>query len=143
MANKQLKLISSKETATYKCWFDGSYDPHTHRAGFGCVVMHEGRRVLEIAESIIGDSCNHAEYLALREILYFLRRRGSYNKTICIYGDSQLVIKQMNGKWRILSGAYVALALECRELCRDFTKIQFKWIPRTLNKVADNLSRLA
>ena len=58
-------------------------------------------------------------------------------------GDSQLVIKQMFGRWRIKGGCYVELPREAKLLLRQFQIITGKWVPRERNSAADELSKAA
>jgi hypothetical protein len=53
-----------------------------------------------------------------------------------------LVIEQMSGRWRILKGAYVPLALRAKQLLMAFSpKPTLLWIPRDQNGIADELSK--
>jgi ribonuclease HI len=64
---------------------------------------------------------------------------------VTIHGDSNLVINQLNGRWRIRKGLYLAIAIETKELLAYLRglewQINFCWIPREQNKECDALSK--
>ena len=86
-------------------------------------------------------SNNLAEYSGLEAILNYLIEHDLTKSQIIVFGDSQLVINQMIGAWRIRQGFYVDVAYRCRELLRSFPKLELHWIPRGENFLADELSK--
>ena len=90
-----------------------------------------------------GMSNNVAEYAGALHILKYLAPRPPGRVTI--HGDSNLVINQLNGKWRIKKGLYLSIATETKELL-DYLRglgwqINFCWIPREQNEDCDGLSK--
>lgn len=88
-------------------------------------------------------SNNVAEYAGFIAVLGWFAERDLFDADIRILGDSNLVIQQMFGRWRIKKGLYAPLAYRARELLAKFTKIRGEWIPRDLNDIADKLSKAA
>lgn len=86
-------------------------------------------------------SNNVAEYLSALRLVKFLAEEGMQKENILLCGDSQLVIKQMNGEWGMNSGIYIKYAMMLKENIQPFTNLDFMWIPRELNQVADDLSK--
>jgi len=87
---------------------------------------------------------NSAEYLAVLDILDYLE--GEENSDIVFHGDSNLVIKQLSGQWRIKDGVYSKYAYEAIKKVSRLShrnKLTFNWIPRDDNKRADELSKMA
>jgi ribonuclease HI len=86
-------------------------------------------------------SNNVAEYGGVLHILKYLSSRPPGQVTI--YGDSNLVINQLNGKWRIRKGLYRSIAVEAKELsaclCRLGWQITCRWISRERNEECDAL----
>jgi ribonuclease HI len=81
-----------------------------------------------------------AEYCGFTAILDFLIDHNLHGQKCTIYGDSKLVIEQMNGNWRIKKGHYKPIALEAMELLERFiVKPKLQWIPRGQNGIADEL----
>jgi ribonuclease HI len=129
--------------------FDGACEPRNPGGtmGFGAVICEGKTEIwrhsgISIPEEWSGQtSSNLAEYLALAAALRWLLEAGRQDRDIEIHGDSQLVINQMFGNWRIKTGAYVPIANEAKGLLKQFSCIQGRWIPRDANQVADDLSK--
>ena len=62
------------------------------------------------------------------------------NQKIIIRGDSQLVINQINGKYKVKAVKIIALY---QKVLSKFKDIKIEWIPRDKNKEADKLSNKA
>lgn len=60
-----------------------------------------------------------------------------------IYGDADMIIKQLNGKWRAREGEYIPYFKEGRALRLQLPDVQLVWIPREMNDEADALSRIS
>ena len=88
-------------------------------------------------------SNNVAEYAGALHILKYLSSLPPGRVTI--HGDSNLVINQLNGKWRIRKGLYLSIAIETKELLAHLRglgwQINFCWIPREQNEECDALSK--
>lgn len=134
------------------CFFDGACYPKNPggEMGYGAMIKNENKIAFScsgVKEASETNTNNVAEYLALAAILNHLYDSGIEDAEINIFGDSMLVISQMQGKWRIKSGAYAETALQCRENI-DFLKNErnlsftFKWIPREQNTECDALSKV-
>lgn len=128
------------------CYFDGACAPQNPfgNMGYGYVIL-ENNYILQtysgFEPSSFKNSNNVAEYLALINCLEFLIYNNQENELIEIFGDSKLVVNQMNEYWRIKSGLYYKYALCCKELFDKFTNCTIKWIPRELNTLADEASK--
>jgi ribonuclease HI len=128
--------------------FDGACDPNPNgRASYGAIIRRGRRTLWQAAEPVpdrgAGTSCNLAEYAGLVAVLRYLLDAGLSEERIVIIGDSQLVIRQMFGRWRIKRGCYVALAHEAKNLLWQFPRIEGRWVPRERNGTADALSKAA
>lgn len=128
--------------------FDGSCEPYNPggRIGYGFVV--KDRASGTVIHSDFGgvdfhpdNSNNVAEYMALCFALKWLRQNGHAKNKIRVYGDSMLVVNQMNGDWSIKEGRYKKTAIECTKEIKAFSDISFKWIRREENAEADELSK--
>jgi len=133
-----------------RCYFDGCCEPVNPGgvAAYGAVVFQDEKRIWEKSQIYHPDkrdrnstSNNLAEYSGFLAILEFLLARGWNEDPIEIYGDSQLVIKQMTGQWRIRQGVYVPIAIACRKLLPKFPQVRLRWLPREKNYIADELSK--
>lgn len=130
-----------------KVYFDGACWPRSPggHIGWGFFVW-ERRNKQQYQDYGYGPpgrtTCNLAEYWAAHEAVVYLLRQGLERKRIIIYGDSKLVVKQMNGKWKIHEGVYESVARTTYELVQQFEQLKFQWVPRANNSYADYLSRL-
>jgi ribonuclease HI len=60
-----------------------------------------------------------------------------------VEGDSQLVIRQMNGEYEVRAEHLKAYHDWLAQLARSFPKVEFRWVPREENAMADALSKRA
>lgn len=128
----------------YNCYFDGACFPTNPdgKIGWG---FHIGKKLAMCGfhKERKGNTNNLAEYLALYHLLRHLEDK--VNVIVNIYGDSKLVVNQVNGHWKIKEGSYVSTAIKTKELfdkIKQNIDIKLKWIPREENKSADRLSTL-
>ena len=117
-------------------------------ASFGAVVFIDGERVWECSRLFrpakgreMETSNNVAEYSGFKSILEYLIGAGLQKERALVYGDSNLVIQQMFGTWKMRGGFYIPVALKCVELLKRFRDIKGEWIPREKNGIADELSK--
>jgi ribonuclease HI len=99
--------------------FDGACDPNPNgAASFGVIICRAGRTIWQASEAAPdrgkGTSCNFAEYAGLIAALRYLLDAGLNRERVLVHGDSQLVINQMFGRWRIKGGGYADLAREAK-----------------------------
>jgi ribonuclease HI len=133
-----------------KAYFDGACDPNPGgTAAYGAVILHRHQRIWKCSELYYppaghekATSNNIAEYCGLIAVLEWLTENEHYDAKIRIFGDSNLVINQIFGSWRIKRGLYVPLAHWAKALVRPFTDIEGRWISRSENTIADRLSKI-
>lgn len=125
-------------------FFDGAAFPNAKDVGgvrgIGVVLEDaSGTVVKEISDRLPGlGSSNSAEYEALIRGLEEARRLGC--DEILVRGDSQLVIRQLEGKFRVTSDKIRPLYDRVVALAREFERFDVQWIPREKNGHADRLS---
>lgn len=127
---------------TWQAWFDGA-TKHTNPGirGIGAVLKGPAGQIVEIAQEIGEGTNNEAEYCALMAVLDAAVDAGVQD--LVVYGDSQLVIRQVNGEWLINSLGLVPLCKTVRELKAQIPQVSLRWIPREQNTEADALSKRA
>lgn len=127
--------------------FDGSCGPKNPggEMGWGVVIRDdEGRIVDEIIGRRRADprnSNNLAEYIALSEALHWLEENNHLRSRVMVFGDSQLVILQMTGSWKIKRGRYAEEALSVQRHLARFENVTLHWVARSDNSEADALSK--
>jgi ribonuclease HI len=80
---------------------------------------------------------NFAEYNGLINGLELAIENKLENDKIIVYGDSLLVINQVNNIWKCRADNLKLLHKQAKNLVKNFKDIQFVHIPRENNKVAD------
>ena len=123
-----------------KLYFDGSSSPKKKdKAGWG-FVLHTADTSFSQTGALNPDSTNNfSEYTALIEGLKFCIKNNIDN--ILVIGDSQIVIYQMTGKYKIKNPALQILNQEAQGLVKQFSNISFSWQLREFN-LADAVSRV-
>ncbi len=83
---------------------------------------------------------NVAEYVGAICALEWLVRHG-YAGEVRLRGDSQLVVRQMSGEYRVRAEHLLPYHERLRQLAGSFRKVDFLWVPRDENARADALSK--
>jgi ribonuclease HI len=105
-------------------------------------LLHSGSGIA--AEPVSPQATNNvAEYTALLKALEWLVQNGYAAHKIEVRGDSQLVIKQMNGEFRVKNKRLIPLFQKAVLLKGKFKDLSISWIPREQNREADRLSERA
>lgn len=136
------------EIEKIEAWFDGSCEPFNPggNGGTGWVIKKDGvflasgNSHFRASPSI---SNNVMEYQAVIDVMQWLLNKGLKDAEIKIYGDSQLVIKQLRGEWKSKKGLYLKKYIEAKRIKEQFIDVEFYWIPREKNEEADAESRVA
>jgi len=71
-----------------------------------------------------------------------LRSMG-YAGEVIVHGDSELVIRQMNGEYQVRAEHLKPYHDWLGQLAKSFRKVGFRWVPREENTIADALSKRA
>ena len=99
------------------------------------------------SESIGAATNNEAEYqavvFALKKAKALLGKKVIKNTEVEVKSDSELLIKQLNGEYKILEPKIQSLFLKAWNLKIGFKKVKFTAIPREKNKQADRLANQA
>jgi ribonuclease HI len=86
---------------------------------------------------------NVAEYTGLLKALEWALAQKLEKEKILVRGDSELVIKQLKGEYKVKSPSIVDHFNRVRELMLRFPSLAFEWVPREENKEADALTNRA
>ncbi len=125
---------------------DGGARGNPGPAGIGAVFYLEdefgNRQHFKNFQEYIGEHTNnYAEYTALIKALEQAAAMG-YKNAQC-YLDSELVVKQLNGLYKIREESLKPLAAKVLSLTNNFKQIQFTHIHREKNAEADELVNAA
>ena len=121
---------------------DGASRGNPGPAAIGATIKDEsGRLLATVSESIGRTTNNQAEYRAL--IAALEKAIGLGARKVNIRLDSELVIRQLQGRYRVKNAALKPLYLQVRELLDRLEGFTLKHIPRELNTEADRLANAA
>ncbi len=123
-------------------FIDGGSRGNPGPAGFGVRIEDDdGRLVAEIRAALGVATNNVAEYRGLLAALTHLAAHGF--RVARIRSDSELLVKQMRGEYRVKHPNLLPLHREARALAARLERVTFEHIPREANTEADRLANLA
>jgi ribonuclease HI len=121
---------------------DGASRGNPGPAGFGAVLEALPGGPRETHCAYLGEATNNvAEYRALLWALAEARRRGFAEAEV--WSDSELMVKQMRGEYRVKEPRLRALHAEATDLARAFRTVSIRHAPREHNAEADALANRA
>lgn len=122
--------------------FDGGSRGNPGPAGIGVVIRSQDETPLVTLGRYIGRATNNvAEYAALIAALQEAKKLGA--RKIVIRGDSELIVKQMRGEYRVKHPDMKVLYDQAQSLVRQFESVQITHNLRGHNELADRLANLA
>jgi ribonuclease HI len=131
-------------------YLDGLCQP-INPGGIPCyafIVKRDGRTIYSdygiAGEPFSEDSTNNvAEYTALVKALEWLLANNLGSTRVEIMSDSQLIVNQLTGDYKVKAKRMLALYKQVLKLMSTFQEIQIKWVPREKNREADRLTNKA
>jgi ribonuclease HI len=121
---------------------DGGARGNPGPAAFAYVIQREDAPPIEEAGCIGEATNNQAEYTALIRALEHAERLGTHHP-LHIHSDSELLVKQMNGEYRVKDEGLKHLYEQARRLASRFGSVSVRHVPRTQNAWADRLYNAA
>ena len=116
---------------------DGGSRNNPGQAAIGAVLM-DGEKIISKLSKRIGIATNNeAEYTALIQGIDMALKHSP--KELKCFMDSELVVKQINGIYKIKEPRLQILCIKARSLARQAGKVTFEYIPRSQNSLADSL----
>jgi len=123
-------------------YIDGGSRGNPGTAGYGVHVTDGlGRTLATLSEPLGVRTNNAAEYLALIAALEFTASKRC--QKLKVLADSQLLVRQINGSYRVKSSELAALFNQAKSLIAGFKSFSIEHIPREENQDADRLANLA
>ena len=123
---------------------DGASRGNPGPAGIGALLLDEKEKILAEEFEYIGETTNNeAEYRAL---LMALNKARQFTKgRVRCFMDSELVARQLNGRYAIKSLHLIKIFDEVRECAAQFKSVTFSHVPREhpQQRVADALANKA
>ena len=120
---------------------DGGSRGNPGPAGYGVRIEREDGTVVELKDSLVSATNNVAEYNGLLAALRWAIAHGI--ERLHVRSDSELLVKQMKGEYRVKNAGLQPLYEEARGLVRRIRHVRFEHVRREMNKDADRLANEA
>jgi ribonuclease HI len=129
------------DPGVFTIYTDGAARGNPGPAAYAYIIERPGEDDIEFNQRL-GDTTNNvAEYTAL---IYALKKAKALGaRRLVIYSDSELMVKQMKGEYRVKNAGLMPLYEDAKRLVRDFDKVEFRHIRREENSRADWLCNQA
>lgn len=135
-------MIPSTRTPAITAYIDGGARGNPGPAGFGVRIEDASGALLDELRGTVGIATNNvAEYNGLLAALRYAVERGY--REVHVRADSELLVKQMRGEYRVKHEGLKPLFLEACTLARQIGRVTFTHVRREENKEADRLANLA
>ncbi len=138
----QLRKHQAANADSVDVYVDGGARGNPGPAGGGFAVFRGGEKLLEGSEFYGEKTNNQAEYLALRTALREVFNRFPDSSIHC-FMDSQLVVEQMNGNYKVKNENIRPIFEEVQRIAGQFKNFRIKHVERGQNKLADKLANQA
>ena len=118
---------------------DGGSRGNPGPSGYGAVIEDANGQVVAELSGFLGiQTNNYAEYSGLLAVLQWAIKNGT--KNLRVVSDSELMVKQMKGQYKVKSPILRPLWEEARRLSRTLAKFEIRHTLRGGNKQADRLA---
>lgn len=121
---------------------DGASRGNPGMAGIGVIIKDETGRTIDTIGKFLGVTTNNqAEYQALIVGLEAAKKLAP--ESVVVRSDSELMVKQMTGKYRVRHPEILPLFLQASELVSELSNVTFEHVLRHHNKGADEVANIA
>jgi ribonuclease HI len=133
-----VKTAPSGELIVYS---DGASRNNPGEAGAGVYILRDGKPLESIARYLGITTNNIAEYTAAIAGLERAAQLGA--SSVKLFADSELLVKQINGLYKVKNEGLKPLHARAKELIAKIGRVEVQYIPRAMNKEADALANKA
>lgn len=123
---------------------DGASRNNPGESASGFIIQDKNGEYIECFYNGIKTN-NEAEYLAVIAAMKKLKERKNIYDIITIFSDSELMIKQLQGNYKVKTPSIMVLYEEALSLFKEFSSLHFKNLPRSnknITKVDYALNKL-
>ncbi len=121
---------------------DGAARGNPGPASIGIIIKNEqGKPIASVSQRIGATTNNQAEYMAIITALEKAISLGT--RQVDLYSDSELVVRQINGRYRVKKATLKPLYQRVKQLQNSLEGFTITHIPRQQNAEADNLANKA
>ncbi len=121
---------------------DGASRGNPGDAGLGVLMEDESGHIVKKLARYLGHATNNqAEYAAM--IAGLREASGLGAEELSIYADSELLVKQLNGQYRVKNPELQVMHAEAKSLIAGYRRVVIEYVPRAMNAEADALANEA
>ena len=128
-----------EEHARWELYVDGASRNNPGPAGAGFYLLKDGKAVEKQGMYLGKKTNNQAEYLALLLGVYFAQNHMAPGDTLVIKADSELMVRQINGIYKIKNVELARMHSVIRKML-DVLKFTMVHVRREENEIADKLA---
>jgi ribonuclease HI len=141
-APAQPSLFEAADGPDLRAWVDGGARGNPGPAGYGAYIEDAKGNIVGELSGYLGETTNNvAEYRGLLAALQAAREMGA--RSLLVHADSELVVKQMNGQYKVKNEKLKPLFLQARALAAQLPKFAIRHVRREENRDADRLANEA
>ena len=120
-------------------YFDGASRGNPGNASCGGVLYNKNNEEIATYTKYLGKQTNnYAEYMGLYHGMMEAQTHNIFDLTI--YGDSQLIIRQCNGIYKVKNETLKEIYTKVKEVEKLFDSVSYNHVKRNLNQRADELA---
>lgn len=125
-----------------RVYSDGAARGNPGPSGAGAVLVEPSGQIVDRLGKYLGvRTNNYAEYMGL--LLGLRRARELGVREVEVFADSELMIRQLGGRYQVKSSSLRPLYQEALKLLNDFSRVKLVHVPREMNSAADEMSNRA
>jgi len=135
-------VIDLGRTLALRAWVDGGARGNPGPAGFGARIEDLAGNLVREESGFLGVATNNvAEYRGLIAALQAAVELGA--SSLEVLADSELMVRQMNGQYRVKNAGLKPLHGEAQKLAARIRRFTIRHVPREENREADRLVNIA
>jgi ribonuclease HI len=125
-----------------RVYSDGAARGNPGHSGAGAVLVDSSGNVVDRLGKYLGvQTNNYAEYMGL--LLGLKRARELGIREVEVFADSELMIRQLGGRYQVRSPSLRPLYEQALRLLNHFSRVKLVHVPRKMNAAADEMSNRA
>jgi ribonuclease HI len=143
-ARSPARITTSESSTPWKVrvYSDGAARGNPGPSGAGAVLVDaSGQEVDRLGKYLGIQTNNYAEYMGL--LLGLKRARDLGIREVEVFADSELMIRQLGGRYQVRSPTLRPLYQEALRVLNDFSRVKLVHVPRKMNAAADEMSNRA
>ncbi|MBL8919717.1 MAG: ribonuclease HI family protein [Myxococcaceae bacterium] len=136
------EALAEPALSRVRVYSDGAARGNPGLAGAGAVLVEPSGQVVDRIGKFLGTQTNnYAEYMGL--LLGLRRARELSVREVEVFADSELMLRQLGGRYQVKSATLRPLYEEALSLLNDFERVKLVHVPREMNRAADEMSNRA